>query len=1042
MSFTDTFIDRPVATTLATLAIALSGGLAYFYLPVAPLPKVDFPSISVSASLPGASPETMAATVATPLERSLGRIAGLTEMTSSSSMGSTRISLQFVMSRSVDAAAREVQAAINAAGSLLPSGMPSNPSYRKSNSADSPILIMALTSEVMTPGQMYDVASTVLTQKISQVDGVGNVSVGGSSLPAVRATMDMPALTRANLTMENVRSAIAASNVNRPKGVIEDGDRRWQVVASDQLSKAAEYKNVIVSYKSGAAIRLADLGRIEDGTQDAFNYGSSNGKASVSLVVFRESGANIIEVVDKIKALMPQLQALVPPSMNLSVTMERTVTIRASIKEVQRSLFIATALVVLVVFAFLRRFRATLIPGVAVPVSLFGTFGIMYLFGHSLDNLSLMALTISTGFVVDDAVVVLENVTRHVENGMPVKEAVRRGTREVTFTVVAMSVSLIAVFIPILLMGGLMGLLFREFAVVLSAAIAVSLVVSLTTTPMMCARLLVGNKEQRAPRFFARQSDKAFHWLQSFYADTLSIALRHRWLTLIALTGVVALSGWLYVTMPKGFFPQQDNGLLIGNISADQNISFQAMREKLVAVAQIVQDDPAVASVSASTGAGTHMGGAKNSGMFFVALKPAAERESSEIVLARFRVKLAKIAGASLYLMPSQDLRVGARSSRSLYQYTLQASDLNALREWEPRVRQALLGLKELTDVNSNFEDKGTVTRLIIDRETCARLGVTMQAVDAALNSSFGQRLVSTIYAPLNQYRVVLEASQNDDPAALEHVMVRSAAGDLVPLSQLSHWETAPAPLSVSHQGQFAALTFSYNIAPGIDFARASAAVTDAVQRLGIPEDVQCSFSGTAGAFQASMDSMPVLIVVSLLVIYLVLGILYESLLHPFTILSTLPSAGAGALLALSACGMEFSVMAMIGIFLLIGIVKKNAIMMIDFALQTERENGLSSRDAIFQACQLRLRPILMTTAAALLGALPLALGTGTGSELRRPLGVAVVGGLIVSQALTLYTTPVVYLVLDSIRLWSLKIFRSRRNIGPALPPTDLSPAS
>ncbi len=1038
MSFTDIFIHRPVATTLATLAVALSGILAYVNLPVSPLPQVDMPSISVSASLPGASPETMAATVATPLERTLGRIAGITEMTSSSSQGSTSISLQFDISRDVDSAARDVQAAINAARSLLPTGMPGNPTYRKMNMSDSPIMIMALTSDVATSGQMYDVGSTVIAQKISQIDGVGSVSVGGSSLPAVRVSMNMPAMTRANLTMEDVRTAISAANVNRPKGLIEDDDRRWQVLASDQMDKAEEYENVIVSYVNGAAVRLADLGEVTDSVQDAYNYGSTNGKVSVSLVVFRQAGANIIEVVDKIKAMMPKLRAMAPASMDLDITMERTVTIRASIDDVQYSLLIATLLVILVVFAFLRRLRATLIPGVAVPVSLLGTFGVMYLCGYSLDNLSLMALTVSTGFVVDDAVVVLENITRHVENGMPVMEAARRGTREVTFTVISMSVSLIAVFIPILLMGGLMGLLFREFAVVLSVAIAVSLVVSLTTTPMMCARLLSAEKEGHKPGFFALLSDGVFQWIQSFYAHTLHIALRHYWLTLTALIGIVVLTGWLYVTIPKGFFPQQDAGLLIGSISADQNISFQAMRDKVIEIAKIAQADPAVEKVNASCGSDSRMGGPKNSGRVYISLKPMGKRDSVDVVLARFRGKLSKIAGATLMLMPSQDLRIGGRSSRALYQYTLQAGDVETLRKWEPKVRQALLGLRELVDVNSDFEDKGTVTRLVIDREACARVGVSMQAVDGVLNSSFGQRMISTIYAPLNQYRVILESSKNDDPGAFDQVMVRAASGKLVPLNQLARWEYAPAALSISHQGQFAALTFSFNIPPGVAFADATEAINNAVGKLQIPEDVQRVYAGTAGAFQASLDSQPVLILTALLVIYLVLGILYESFLHPLTILSTLPSAGAGALLALYVCGMDFTVMAMIGIFLLIGIVKKNAIMMIDFALQTERERGLDSFQAIFEACQMRLRPILMTTCAALLGALPLALGTGVGSELRRPLGVAVVGGLIVSQLLTLYTTPVVYLFLDGLRLRLLKKHRGAPAMIAASAPVTL----
>ncbi len=1034
MSFADIFIRRPVATTLATVAIALAGAIAYFALPVAPLPQVDFPTISVSASLPGASPETMAATVATPLERTLGRIAGISEMTSYSTTGSSSVTLQFDLSRDGDSAARDVQAAINAARSLLPSGLPSNPTYRKSNPADSPILIMAITSDVMTPGQMYDVASTVIVQKLSQVEGVGNVTVSGSSLPAVRVTMDMPALTRAGLTMEDVRTAITTANVNRPKGVIEDDNRRWQVVASDQLSKAEEYAPLIVRYKNGAALRLSELGEVTDSVQDIYNYGTTNGRRSVTMLVYRQPGANIIEVVDRIRAMMPHLRALMPAAMDLAITMERTVTIRASVVDVQRSLLLAVMLVILVVFVFLRRFRATLIPGVAVPVSLVGTFGVMWMCGFSLDNLSLMALTIATGFVVDDAVVVLENISRHVEHGMPPMEAARRGAREVTFTVISMSISLIAVFIPILFMGGILGRLFREFAVVLSAAIAVSLIISLTTTPMMCARLLRGDKKQRRPGFLSRMMEGGLRWLNTFYADTLAVALRHRWTTFAVFLAVSAFTAWLFVKMPKGFFPQQDTGSLGGGVTADQSISFHAMREKMTQIASIIQSDPAVAVVNAGTGGGGFMGGPRNRGGIYLSLKPNGERDPVETVQARFRGKLAKIPGVFVGLQPSQDLRAGARSSQSLYQYTLMSGDLNVLRTWEPPVRHALQALPEITDVNSDFQDKGVLTRLVIDREAAARTGVTMQAIDSVLNDSFGQRLVSTIYAPLNQYRVVLEASQMEDPSAFEHVQVPSASGKLVPLTMLSRWESAPAPLAVNHQGQFAALTFSFNLAPGVAFSDATAALTGAVNRLGLPEDIQRNFAGSAGAFQASLESMPWLLLAAVLVIYLVLGILYESYLHPITILSTLPPAAAGALLAISSCGMDLSIMAMIGIVLLIGIVKKNAIMMIDFALQAERERGLSSRDAIFEACRLRLRPILMTTFAALLGALPLALGSGTGSELRKPLGVAVVGGLIVSQALTLYTTPVIYLLLDSLRLRVLKRFRRKDHAVIELP--------
>jgi len=1010
------FISRPVATTLGTVAITLAGLLAYTHLPVAALPQVDFPTISVSAQLPGASPETMAATVATPLERVLGRIPGLTEMTSSSSLGSTRVTLQFDLNRDADGAAREVAAAINAARSLLPSGMPSNPSYRKANPADSPILILSLTSSLATPGQMYDAASTVLAQRLSQVPGVGNVSVGGSSLPAVRIEMDLPALTRAGMAADAVRDAIGAANVNRPKGFIQDEGRTWQVTATDTLETADEYRSLIIRHRNGATVRVGDVARVEDSVQDVFTHGALDGRPSVLVLVYRQAGANIIEVVDRIQALLPGLREQLPATMDLHLPYERTASIRASVKEVEHALIIAIGLVVLVVFVFLRSARATLIPGVAVPVSLIGSFAIMWFCGHSINNLTLMALTIATGFVVDDAVVVLENIARHLEQGVPLREAARRGTREVTFTVVSMSLSLIAVFIPILFMGGLLGRLFREFAIVLSAAILISLVISLTVTPTMCARLLRRHDAAHPPGRLSRFSDEVFQAGQRLYAITLGLALKLRWVTLAVFLGVTALAVHLYTTMPRSFFPAQDSGMLFGFAVADQNISFQAMRDKLDQISGILRRDPAVTTVSISTGGGSTGGGTKNTGSVFVLLKSPQERPKLPVVQARFRAALAGVPGISIFLQPIQDLRIGARESQSSLQYSLQSGDLALLREWEPRVRGALSALPELTDVNSDLQDKGTLIRVVLDREAMARVGVTMRDVDDTLSSAFGQRIASTIYAPLNQYRVILEGAPREDAGAFEHLRIRSTSGQLVPLTALCHWEAAPAPLAVRHEGQFASITFSFEVAENVAFTDATRAIEESLETLGIPEEIQRGFAGSAGAFQSSLDTQPWLIFAALLVIYLVLGILYESFIHPLTILSTLPSAGAGAMLALQAAGLDFSLMALIGVFLLIGIVKKNAIMMIDFALHAERERGLGPAAAIHEACLLRLRPILMTTLAALLGALPLMLGSGPGSELRRPLGIAIVGGLAVSQALTLYTTPVIYLLLDQLR--------------------------
>ncbi|MCA1583090.1 MAG: multidrug efflux RND transporter permease subunit [Acidobacteria bacterium] len=1013
MSLSAPFIRRPIATSLLTVAIALAGGLAYKFLPVSPLPQVEFPTINVNAGLPGASPETMASSVATPLERQFGRIAGVTEMTSASSQGSTNITLQFDLNRNIDAAGRDVQAAINAARGQLPANLPNNPNYRKVNPADAPILLLSLTSDVVRRARMYDIASSILQQKISQVRGVGQVVVGGGALPAVRVDINPTALNNNGLSLEDVRTFLSAANANRAKGSVAGDGRTWALSTTDQLLHAAEYEPLIISYRSGAAVRLSDVARVTDSVEDIRTGGLSNGKPAVIMIIFRQPGANIIQTVDAIRAILPQLQASIPPVVKLNVVIDATRTIRASVKDVQITLAISIALVILVVFLFLRDWRSTLIPSVAVPISLIGTFGVMYLLDYSLDNLSLMALTVATGFVVDDAIVVIENITRHLEKGLQPMEAALLGAKEIGFTVVSISISLVAVFIPILLMGGIVGRLFREFAVTLSVAIAVSLVVSLTTTPMMCAKLLKPHAAQSHGRFY-KASERAFDWILGRYESSLGWVLRHQPLTLAVTLLTMAATVFLYAKVPKGFFPQQDTGRLNGSIQADQDTSFQAMQKKLALFVDTVMKDPAVESANG------FLGGTSNSGRMFVALKPRDERNvNADQIIARLRGKLSHVPGANLFLQPIQDLRIGGRGGGAQYQYTLQGDDPRELFVWAPRVVQRLRRLPELADVNSDQQNKGLQASLTIDRSTAARLGITPQMIDNTLYDAFGQRPVSTMYTQLNQYHVVMEVDPVfwQTPEGLKSVYVRSNKGEMVPLAAFTGYASNTAPLTVNHQGQFPSVTISFNLPAGVALGTAVTAVQRAEAEIRLPGTIRGSFQGTAQAFQASLANEPILIAAALLTVYLVLGILYESLIHPITILSTLPSAGVGALIALLICRTELSVIALIGIILLIGIVKKNAILMIDFAIEAERKEGKSPEEAIFQACLLRFRPITMTTMAALLGGLPLALGGGTGSELRRPLGIAIVGGLVFSQMLTLFTTPVVYLYLDRLRL-------------------------
>ena len=1036
------FIRRPVATTLLSMALLLAGSVAYSLLPVASLPEVDLPTISVNAGLPGGSPETMASNVAAPLEKQFGRIAGVTQMTSSSSLGTTAVTLQFDISRNIDAAARDVQAAINAARSQLPAYLPQNPSYRKTNPADAPILILRLTSPVVPLPQMYDMADSILAQKISQISGIGQVFVGGSSSPAVRAELNPMQLSSFGIGLEDIRTALGNANANRPKGNLNDDHNRWLITDNDQIFKAREYAPLIVGYNAttGAPVRLGDLGQVIDSVsniESAGLAGTNTGPGStllpaIALVVFKVPGANVIDSVDNVLRELPRLRAEIPPTVTLSVGVDRTTTIRESVTEVEKTLLISVALVVIVVFLFLREVWATIIPSIAVPLSLVGTFGVMYLLGYTLDNLSLMALTISTGFVVDDAIVVIENIARYLEKGMSPLDAAMQGSREIGFTVLSMSTSLVAVFLPLLLMGGVVGILFREFAVTLSVAIAVSLLVSLTTTPMMCSQFLRPIHEQRHGRLY-KASERIFRWMADEYAVGLRWVLRHQVLILMVTIGTFLLNIYLFVIVPKGFFPEQDTGRLTGAARASQDISFDAMKIKQTKLAQMVLNDPAVDTIIAFAGGSGPGGGSNNVGRMFISLKPLSVRKvSADQVVNRLRSKLMSVPGAALFLQVQQEFQTGARGADAQYQYTLVDPNLEELNTWAPRLLAKMRTLPELRDVSTDQQDRGLEENLVINRDTASRLGLTAATIDQVLYDAFGQREVSTMYTALNQYFVVMEVAPQyqKSPDSLNGIFLKSSTGAMVPLSAIAHFELTHASLQVNHQGQYPAVTETFNLAPNVALGQAVSAVQKAERELGMPAAIRGTFQGTAQAFQDSLRTEPWLILAAIVAVYIVLGILYESLIHPLTILSTLPSAGVGAILALLLTRTDLSIIALIGILLLIGIVKKNAIMMIDFALQAEREQGLAPIDAIYQACLLRFRPIMMTTMAALFGGLPLVIGLGQGSELRRPLGITIVGGLIVSQMLTLFTTPVVYLFFDRLQWRFMKLHRIGSELG------------